>query len=118
MLRRMSRPAALERCEMCGVVLAHDHAHVMEVAVRKIICACGACPLLFAGRAKYKRVPRRVRYLRDFRLSESQWDSLRMPINLAFFFHSMPQSRTVAMYPSPAGATESLLPLEIWNEIA
>jgi hypothetical protein len=37
---------------------------------------------------------------------------------MAFFFHSSPVGRMVAMYPSPAGATESLLSLEAWNEIA
>ena len=40
------------------------------------------------------------------------------PINMAFFFQSTPRGRAVAIYPSPAGATESLLELEAWNEIA
>jgi hypothetical protein len=37
---------------------------------------------------------------------------------MAFFFHSTPAEKIVAIYPSPAGATESLLPLDTWNEIA
>ena len=41
-----------------------------------------------------------------------------VPINMAFFFRSSPEARMVAMYPSPAGATESLLGLEAWSEIA
>jgi len=40
-----------------------------------------------------------------------------MPINMAFFFESTPQGRMVALYPSPAGATESLLTLDSWSEI-
>jgi uncharacterized protein DUF5947 len=36
---------------------------------------------------------------------------------MAFFYQSTPRKRAVAMYPSPAGATESLLELESWNEI-
>ena len=36
---------------------------------------------------------------------------LAMPIDLAFFFYHSPQRKMVTMYPSPAGATESLLPL-------
>jgi hypothetical protein len=36
---------------------------------------------------------------------------------MAFFFYSEPQQRIVALYPSPAGATESLLPLDSWQEI-
>jgi hypothetical protein len=35
-----------------------------------------------------------------------------------FFFRSTPDARVIAFYPSPAGATESLLPLETWSEIA
>jgi hypothetical protein len=66
---------------------------------------------------KYKRVPRRVLALADFRLSDGQWDSLMVPISMAFFFRSTPDARVVAFYPSPAGATESLLPLETWKDI-
>jgi hypothetical protein len=40
-----------------------------------------------------------------------------MPINMAFFFKSTPQGRVVALYPSPAGATESLLAFDTWDEI-
>jgi hypothetical protein len=58
-----------------------------------------------------------VRLLDGFAMSEGQWESLSVPINLAFFFHSTPAGRVVAFYPSPAGATESLLPLESWQEL-
>ncbi len=40
-----------------------------------------------------------------------------IPISMAFFFRSTPDARVVAFYPSPAGATESLLPLETWKDI-
>jgi hypothetical protein len=36
---------------------------------------------------------------------------------MAFFFKSTPQGRVVAQYPSPAGATESLLSLDTWADI-
>ena len=118
-LRRFVRPTAraLEHCEMCAKALASEHQHLIEPDIRKLICACDACAILFGGQTKYKRVPRRVRYLPDFNLADSQWDGLLMPINLAFFFRSTPQGRVVAMYPSPAGATESLLALDTWEEI-
>jgi hypothetical protein len=66
---------------------------------------------------KYKRVPKRVLALADFSLSDGQWESLMVPINMAFFYRSTPDARMVALYPSPAGATESLLPLETWEDI-
>src|SRR5207237_5374445 len=40
------------------------------------------------------------------------------PIGLAFFFSRTPAGKVVALYPSPAGATESLLPLEAWEELS
>ena len=40
-----------------------------------------------------------------------------IPINMAFFFESSVEERVVAQYPSPAGATESQLPLDTWSGI-
>jgi hypothetical protein len=118
-LRRfMRRRSEAERCELCGAELGMGHQHVMEPVNRKLICACDACAILFGGQTKYKRVPRRVRQLTDFRLTDGQWDSLMMPINMAFFYRSTPQERVIALYPSPAGATESLLSFDTWDEIA
>jgi hypothetical protein len=50
-------------------------------------------------------------------MTDSQWDNLHLPINLAFFTYSSPAGRVLALYPGPAGATESLLTLESWQEI-
>jgi hypothetical protein len=120
MLRQFARrPRTAERCELCSVEIATAHPHLIDPAARKLVCSCDACALLFSGRAgaRFKRVPRRVRLLADFQLSDAQWDSLMIPINMAFFFRSSPDGRVVAMYPSPAGATESLLSLEAWSEV-
>ena len=105
---------------MCSQELAPAHQHLLEPVSRKLLCACDACAILFSsqGQTKYKRVPRRIRFLAEFRMTDSQWDGLMMPINMAFFFKSTPQGRVVAMYPSPAGATESLLSFDTWDEIA
>lgn len=120
-LRRFVRPraAAAERCEMCSIVLAAEHQHLIEPVGRQLVCACDACAILFSGQAemKYRRVPRRIRYLADFQLTDAQWDSLMLPIHLAFLFKSTPEGKTVALYPSPAGPTESLLGLDTWDEI-
>lgn len=113
---RRERP--IEKCELCSLGLRPDHAHLVELARRKLLCACDACALLFSGQsAKYKRVPRRLRALPHFHLSDAEWNGLMVPINMAFFFKNSLEERVVALYPSPAGATESLLGLESWNEI-
>ena len=112
------RKRNVERCELCGAEVSAEHSHLIEPASRKLLCSCDACAILFSGRGtKYKRIPRRILALADFRLSDAQWDSLMVPISMAFFFRSTPNERVVALYPSPAGATESLLPLETWADI-
>jgi hypothetical protein len=118
-LRRFVRKRSdAERCELCSAELTGRHQHLLEPVGRKLICACDACAILFGSATKYKRVPRRVRQLSNFCLTDGQWDALMMPINMAFFFHSTPQGRVIALYPSPAGATESLLSFDTWDEIA
>lgn len=119
-LRRFTRrPAAIERCELCSLELPAEHQHLVEPATRRLLCACQACALLFDydGAMKYRRVPREGRFLSDFRLDDPQWNGLSIPIGLAFFFYSSPAERIVAIYPSPAGPTESLLELDAWDEI-
>ncbi len=120
-LRQFARkpPRQLERCEMCSAELRAEHAHLIEAAHRRLHCTCDACAMLFSGQAgtKYKRVPRDVRLLANFRMTDAEWDGLLIPINLAFFFQNSVDSRVSALYPSPAGATESLLPLEAWSSI-
>ncbi len=112
------RRVAVEVCEFCGRTVGLDHQHVIEPATRRLACVCDACGVLFPGaHQKYKRVPRVVRGLRDFCISEAQWDSLLIPIEMAFFYDSSAAGRVMALYPSPAGATESLLPLETWQDI-
>ncbi len=114
---RRERP--LERCELCSLGLRSDHPHLIELAKRRLLCTCEPCAILFSGQGvKFKRVPRRVLFLPNFHLSDSEWNGLMVPINMAFFFKNSLENRTVAMYPSPAGAMESLLALESWNEIS
>lgn len=119
-LRQFARKRpAVERCELCSRGLLAGHEHLVEPESHKLLCACDACAILFDAQrdAKYKRLPRSVRFLRDFQLTDGQWDSLRIPIEMAFFFRSGPQGRVIALYPSPAGAIESLLPLDTWDDI-
>jgi hypothetical protein len=105
---------------LCGAALGAEHQHLIEPANRRLTCCCDACAILFSGQvnAKYRRVPRRVEFLLDFKMSDVQWEALHLPINLAFFYRSSPAKRVIAMFPSPAGATESLLAFESWEELA
>ena len=113
-------PAAGERCDLCNTEIGHEHPHLIELESRRLLCACPPCALLFANHEakRYRRVPRDVTRLSDFKLSDAQWDSLLIPISMAFFFHSSPDGRVLAMYPGPAGATESTLNLSAWDDLA
>jgi|HubBroStandDraft_4_1064222.scaffolds.fasta_scaffold273809_2 hypothetical protein len=115
--RKPERP--VEKCEMCSAELRSEHSHLIELTQRRLHCACDACAMLFSGQAgtKYKRVPRDARRLANFKMTDAEWDGLLIPINLAFFLQNSMDSRVSALYPSPAGATESLLPLEAWTTI-
>lgn len=115
-LRRFVRPReGEERCDTCGKPLPEDHAHTFEAAVRRIRCACAVCARLYE--TVHKAVPRRIRALPDFQLSDWQWDELAIPISLAFFCFSTPARKMVVFYPGPAGAAESMLRLDIWQQI-
>ncbi|HEX7335342.1 MAG TPA: DUF5947 family protein [Pyrinomonadaceae bacterium] len=106
-------------CDLCSIELGPDHPHLVEPATRRLVCACQACAILFSSAAetKYRRVPSSVRYLPDFHLTDAQWEGLMIPINMAFFFQSSAAGKVIVLYPSPAGATESLLDFESWQEI-
>lgn len=120
-LRRFAQPRAATRvqpapCELCNVDLTPVHRHLLEMETRQVACACDPCALRFqdAIGGRFKLIPRDARALPGFQLTDAQWESLALPIDLAFIFFSTPEERMIAMYPSPAGATESLLPLTAW----
>ncbi len=119
-LKRLAqKPAPVERCGLCNVELGPVHLHLVEPVSRRIECACPACALLFENQSgRYRLVPRDAVPLRDFALDDLQWESLDLPIQLAFFFYNSAMGRMVALYPSPAGATEAELALDSWPEIA
>ncbi len=122
-LRRVtqSRPQpAGERCEMCAAPIADEHSHVVNLDSRALMCTCRACYLLFTDEVAhlhYRAVPQRYLSFGEFALDARAWDELQIPVGLAFLFRNSVQDRTIAFYPSPAGATESELPLQAWQRI-
>ena len=121
--RRSAREvqAAQERCELCSEPIPPEHRHLLEVSTREMMCVCRPCSILFdreaASEGRYRLVPDRHLFLGDFEMSDAQWESLRIPVDMAFLFYSTPAERVVAFYPSPMGPTESLLKLSAWEEL-
>ena len=124
MLRRYTQVAVQrveEHCDLCGEPIPPKHRHLLEVMPRQIHCVCQPCSILFdrraASRGTYRLIPERRLLLRDFHMSEAQWERLRIPVGMAFFSDSTPDGRVVAFYPSPMGPTQSLLELNAWDEL-
>ncbi|MEO7196476.1 MAG: DUF5947 family protein [Pseudonocardiaceae bacterium] len=111
----------IERCEMCAASIPEWHGHVVDVEGRGLMCTCRPCALLFtkegSGGGRYRAVPERYRYAANVPLAAATWDSIGIPVAMAFFFTNSELGQTVAFYPSPAGATESLLSLEAWTDL-
>jgi len=110
-----------EHCELCSEIIAPSHSHLLKLSNRELVCVCQPCSVLFseqgAGAGKYRLVPGRYLALPDFHMADEQWESLRIPVNMAFLFPSTGAKPVMAYYPSPAGATESLLDLEEWQAL-
>jgi Family of unknown function (DUF5947) len=113
--------AVQERCDLCSEPIPPEHRHLLEVSTREINCVCRPCSILFdreaASEGRYRLIPDRHLFLEDFEMSDARWESLRVPVDMAFFFYSTPAERVVAFYPSPMGPTESLLKLGSWEEL-
>ncbi len=119
--KRKQEQGQVEHCELCSEIIPSSHSHLLNLSSRTLVCACQACSLLFseqgAGAGKYKLVPRRSLALTDFHMADELWEDLLIPVNMAFIFRSTGAKPVMAYYPSPAGATESLLDLEGWQTL-
>lgn len=104
-----------ERCELCDAVLSPEHGHVVNTRTRRLLCVCRTCgtPRDLA----YRAVPTRYVRLPRMTVSAADWEAFGIPVDLAFFFFNSDLDRIVACYPGPAGAVESLLPLDAWSAI-
>jgi hypothetical protein len=106
-----------EQCELCTLTLASNHRHLLHLDERRILCVCETCWAVRSGEAEFRPVGNRTVWLDDFALTDEQWASFQIPIGLAFFMVSTVSGGVIALYPSPAGATECELDLEAWQRL-
>jgi hypothetical protein len=120
-IRRPSTAPAGARCELCATAIAEEHRHISDLDTRSLLCACRPCALLFtrdgAASGRYRAVPERYLAVTDFELSKPGWEALQIPVTVAFFFRNSSVGDVAGFYPSPAGATECLLPLDAWAQV-
>lgn len=113
--------ARQEHCDLCNAPIPAEHRHLLDLEKRELMCACTACKILFdrgaAGGGRYRLIPDRRLEIEDFALGDAGWESLRIPVDMAFFYRDTRAERVAAFYPGPMGATESLLELRTWTEL-
>jgi Family of unknown function (DUF5947) len=114
---RAPAAGADEQCELCTLSLAAKHRHLLHLDERRILCVCETCWAVRSGEAEFRPVGNRTVWLDDFALTDEQWASFQIPIGLAFFMVSTVSGGVIALYPSPAGATECELDLESWQRL-
>lgn len=115
------RDGDLCRCELCAAPIPAEHRHLFEPAVREPRCACRPCALLFdhppAAEDRYRLVPDRRWYLKDFALDDATWEALEIPVQMAFAWRDSSEGRTVIRYPGPAGAVEAATAPDAWASV-
>jgi hypothetical protein len=111
------RDPALEYCDICGTTIPPDHRHLLHLTERRIVCACEACWGMRSGEGDYRPTGLRTVWLPGLDVPDDLWANFQIPIGLAFFMRSTVTECVVAMYPSPAGATESELHFDAWSRM-
>jgi hypothetical protein len=122
-MRRFARPAPPPapaagegaHCELCPISLPAEHKHLLDLEERRIVCVCPTCWSMRSGDGRYRPTGSRTLWLSDLELPDDLWAEFQIPIGLAFFMRSTATGAVLALYPSPAGATESELDLEAWD---
>jgi Family of unknown function (DUF5947) len=109
--------ADTEVCDLCGIGIADDHRHLLMLTERRIVCSCETCWAMRSGDGDYRPTGNRTLWLPGLDVPDDLWASFQIPIGLAFFMESTVTACVVAMYPSPAGATESELHFDSWSRM-
>ena len=115
--RRRPRPGE-EDCDLCGTAMPEDHRHLLQLEERRILCVVRELLGAARRRPEYPADRHAGRLARGLRAARRALGAAsQIPIGLAFFMRSSAAGGVVAIYPSPAGATESELDLGAWDEL-
>jgi hypothetical protein len=106
-----------EACDLCARGVPAEHRHMLNLDERLIVCVCETCWGIHSGDAAFRPVGNRTVWLEGFKLPDDIWATFQIPIGLAFFMYSSTTECIVALYPSPAGATESELHFSTWQAL-
>ena len=110
---RVQRPT----CELCPSGIGEHHRHLLHLVDRRILCVCETCWSVRSGDPEFRPPGARTVWLDGVAIPDHVWAAFQIPIGLAFMIRSSVTGGIVALYPSPAGATESELDLAAWDEL-
>lgn len=118
-LRALLASSGDEQCQHCGAGIASEHRHIVDIARRVMRCVCEPCHAgaLVEPGGPHRAVPTRYVRLPGAALADAQWDACEIPVGIAFLLRNSVLGRAVALYPSPAGVTESLLSPTAWEGV-
>ena len=88
-IRLPSPPPPWASAARCAPVDPLRATHVVDVGQRTLVCACRPATSCSPPRrrgGRYRAVPERYLPVTDFALTPAQWDSLQIPVAVAFFF--------------------------------
>jgi hypothetical protein len=114
---RAATRSATATCELCPIGIGEQHRHLLDLTQRRIVCVCETCWSLRSGDPEFRPPGTRTLWLADFAMPDEVWAAFQIPIGLAFLLRSSVTGAVVALYPSPAGATESELELTAWDAL-
>lgn len=119
-LRRFAAPTdEVTPCDLCGVPIRDEHAHLFEPEPRRVACACTACALVFQeDTGRYRRLHSRAVRARGVELEEDDFRALDVPVRLAVLSPSAVHGCVFATYPNAGGATEAVVPRTAWDALS
>src|ERR1700741_3839578 len=86
-------------CELCRGPAGLLHSHVVDLEARRLLCKCRPCYLLFthsgAGAGGFRMGTELYLRVRSS-LSDAPWESLQIPVGIAFVIRNSKQDRTIA----------------------
>jgi Family of unknown function (DUF5947) len=109
--------ASGETCELCPIGIGENHRHLLHLVERRIVCVYETYWSVRSGDPEFRPPGGRTLLLEDFDMSDEVWSAFQIPIGLAFLLRSSVTGTVAALYPSPAGATESELELSAWDAL-
>ncbi len=119
-LRALVTGAPASECELCGGSIPSEHAHLLELEARRLLCACPDCASLYAREQqrqapRFLQVDRRAVRVPELDFDDHTWADLGVTATLAFFTTRHRTGEVVATFPGRAGLIESFVPLRVWG---